>query len=376
MLKNQIPEAFHPGEFIREEMEARGWAQVDLAMILGCKPNVVNDLLSGRRSITPETAHDLSEAFGTSADYWINLQSKYDLAMASTRSDDIARKAKLYSKAPIREMQKRGWIEETNNLDILEAQLCRLFGIGTIDENPNLRIAARMSDNYSGVSTAQLAWLSRAKQIASALEVTGEFIQDNLDTLFEKLRELLDEILSLKDVSDLLSCYGIRFVILEHLPGTKIDGACVWLDDNSPCAVVSLRMNRIDHFWFTLLHELAHIRQGDGKKIPVLDSDLITEQSSGENKPSFEKQADKFAASFLINSEELVDFINRKSPAFSKSNITNFAHRIGVHPGIVVGRLQYMGILPYRNLRALLEKVKDVLIQSAPTDGWGIVFRV
>src|SRR5262245_47961913 len=111
-------EAFAPGEYIREELDARGWSQLDLADILGRPPQAVNEIINGKRSITPDTARGLGEAFGTSAQLWMNLESAYQLARLDYPAGAIQRKAKLYQFAPVSELQKRGWIEKTSNLDI------------------------------------------------------------------------------------------------------------------------------------------------------------------------------------------------------------------------------------------------------------------
>ena len=70
-------EAFPPGEFIRDELEARGWEQRDLAAITGLPEHVVSEIVSGARAITLETAQRLGEAFSTGARFWTNMESAY-----------------------------------------------------------------------------------------------------------------------------------------------------------------------------------------------------------------------------------------------------------------------------------------------------------
>ncbi|MBF0458750.1 MAG: HigA family addiction module antidote protein [Nitrospirae bacterium] len=74
-----IAEVFPPGEFIKEELEARGWSSADLAEIVGCHPSMIDEIITGKISINYETAEALGEAFGTSAQYWMNLESAYKL---------------------------------------------------------------------------------------------------------------------------------------------------------------------------------------------------------------------------------------------------------------------------------------------------------
>lgn len=85
----------HPGEFIRDELEARGWAQQDLAFILGVKEQAINPIMSGKRGISPEMAHSLSKAFGITAEYFLNLQKAHELSIAREADPAIERRAKL-----------------------------------------------------------------------------------------------------------------------------------------------------------------------------------------------------------------------------------------------------------------------------------------
>ena len=86
-------EVFPPGEFIREELEARGWTQSDLAKILGRPPQVINEIVNGRKRITAETAKQIGKAFGTPAELWINLETAYRLATSADPDPAIARRA-------------------------------------------------------------------------------------------------------------------------------------------------------------------------------------------------------------------------------------------------------------------------------------------
>ncbi len=117
------PEAFAPGEYIREELEARGWSQLDLAEILGRPPQAVNEIITGKRAIMPDTARALADALGTRAQLWMNLETAYQLAKLSGRDDSVSRKARLYGIAPLKDMQKRGWIEQSSNIAVLESQV-------------------------------------------------------------------------------------------------------------------------------------------------------------------------------------------------------------------------------------------------------------
>jgi len=176
-------------------------------------------------------------------------------------------------------------------------------------------------------------------------------------------------------VAHVLSEAGIRFLVVEHLPHTRLDGACFWLDPESPVVALSLRYDRGDWFWHTLIHELGHVerRHGLEQGEPPVDVDLFGRRPSagGAEKPEIEREADAFAARTLIPPEELENFIARVGPLYSQQKIRGFAERLRVHPGIVVGQLQFHSEIDYSQHRRMLTPVRDIITQAALTDGWG-----
>jgi HTH-type transcriptional regulator / antitoxin HigA len=141
---------------------------------------------------------------------------------------------------------------------------------------------------------------------------------------------------------------GIYFVIVPHLSKTYSDGAAFYLDGH-PVVALTLRYNRIDSFWFTLMHALGHIVAGhQGSYLDDLGNLELTEE---------EAEANRLAADWLIEPEALQAFIARYQPRFSRKAIEEFAQSQGRHPGIVLGRLQNDHRALHGSLRALLVKV-------------------
>src|SRR5688572_2945156 len=109
MKTRKAAEVFPPGDYIREELEARGWTQADLAKIIGRTQPAVNEMITGKRGITPESAWALAAAFGTSAEFWMNLETMYSLARAETDVRSIQRRAEKFgSRARGRKVQRFG----------------------------------------------------------------------------------------------------------------------------------------------------------------------------------------------------------------------------------------------------------------------------
>jgi len=365
-----VAEAFPPGEFIKDELEARGWTQDDLAEITGLSSPVISNIINTKRSISPDLASSFAAAFGTTAQFWMNLETSYQLFTESRADVAIARKARLFSLAPIKEMTKRGWIEETKDLDVLEGRILKFLERSSIDEESNLSYAAKKSTVTANPS--QVAWVYRAKKIAKGVHA-AKFSKKSLADTLAKLRQLRKNPEDIRLVPKVLAEGGIRLVLIEGLSKGRIDGAAFWLDEFSPVIVLSLRYDRIDHFWFALLHELGHVANLDaleGK--PILDVDLVGENAIPfADKTDVEKRADLFAEDFLVKKNEMEHFIARFRPLYSKQRIKNFSARIGVHPAIVLGRLQHRKEVDWSHSREMLVKVRDILISSALTDGWG-----
>ena len=372
MTERRAAEVFPPSEFIKEELDARNWSQAELAEIMGRSPKDVSDLISGKKAISVEIARDLGSAFGTGPRYWMNLDSIYRLHRLDVSDDAVARRARLYTWAPIREMVKRNWIEMSDNIDVLEQRVKRFFEASSFDAPVDFSYAARRRTQE--MTSAHVAWLYRAKQLAHAVHAK-RFSSRSFTTCVRELKSLLPNAQDVRHVPKILAEAGIRFLVIEGLPRTGIDGVTFWLDAKSPVIVLSLRYDRVDWFWFTLFHEMGHVSRQDGLQNEiVIDTDLVGEDMLPEEQTTdSEKEADEFAAESLIKQSELDSFIARVGPLYSKLRIAAFAAKVGVHPGIVVGQLHHLKVVPYRAHRQVLDRVRKIVTQSALTDGWGHV---
>ena len=92
-------DAFLPGEYLRDELAARGWTQARFAAILGRPPQLVSQIINGRKRITDQTAIEIAAALGTSAKVWLNLENTYRLWVARPADPAIARRARQASAA-------------------------------------------------------------------------------------------------------------------------------------------------------------------------------------------------------------------------------------------------------------------------------------
>ena len=361
-------EAFPPGDFLKEELEERGWTQHDLAAIMGKHVRTVNELVVGKRSVTPETAKSLAAALGTTAQFWLNLDSTYKLWRSKyDESDEVARRARLYTIAPIKDMIRRGWIEPSDVIDVLEDEVKTFFQMDSLAEPPSFAHAARKSTTYEGITISQRAWLFRCK-LLSRYVAADKYTRRKLDNALIQLKALMYSPQEIRHVPRVLSNAGIRLVIVEHLPGTRIDGAAFWLEDG-PVIALSVRYDRIDNFWFTLLHEIGHIAE----RASSMDVDI---DALSEGLPRSEQRANAFAAEQAVPQAALDSLIARVGPLYSTDRIQGFAHLHGIHPGIVVGQLHHRRQVVWSNFRRLLVPIRSYITASAVADGWGTTFPV
>lgn len=356
-----------PGKYIREELKRRGWGQADLALIMGRPTQRINELVLGKAGVSPEVAVELAAALGGTAEEWLQREAAYRLSQANADPENVRRRARLYDLVPVKDMEKRGWLRRAETVEELESELCRFFGVASLEREPEINAMARKSSAEEALTPAQRAWCFRAKQLATGLQAKP-YNPTGLDAGVAKLRELAAYPEEVRRVPRILANIGIRFVVIEPLPKSRIDGVAFWLDQQSPVIALSVRFDRIDSFWHTLGHEMSHVRHRD---TPLVDADIV-----GENRPApaeqsaTELRADREAAATWIDPEELASFIVRVAPLYSKARINQFANRMRIHPGIIVGQLQHRGEMSYGSNREMLVKVREKVTQEALTDGW------
>lgn len=371
----QLAETFSPGEAIREELEERGWSQRDLAAIMGVQPSIVSGIVKGTKPISLDLARNLAAAFGTSAQYWVNMETAYRLHQSPALHTETSARSQLYEVAPVNEMIKRGWIESSNDVSILRTRIEKFFDC-RIDQinSGDFCYAARHGTEYGEATPALRAWVRRVRILAKAVHAEP-FTSANVETAITRLRPLMGNAEETRHIPRVLAECGIRFLVIEHLPQTRIDGICSWLDENRPVIALSMRYDRLDYFWFTLLHELGHVSRQDGLTTALApDLDLVGEKAALTNmKPEVEQLADWFASEHMVRQSEMDNFIARVKPLFSKVKIQGFAFRQGVHPALVIGQLQHKGAIHWSHSREFLVKVRDIVTSSALTDGWGQV---
>ena len=324
-------------------------------------------LFSRKRGVTPETAADFAAALGTSAQFWMNLETAWQLSKVPPRDDLIARAAKLRERFPVREMCKRGWIHQGSSASELEQNVLSFFGLQSV-ELPN-RIGARSAAKLSQGSYRPSMGVDISCQSTCHSPSGPTFLGATLRAKIPELERLMVEPEEIRHVPRILLECGIRLVIVEPIPGSEIQGVCFWINANkSPVIGLTLKGDQLDKFWFDFWHEIEHVLNGDGKGGIIIED---FDESKIADDDEVEKNANRSAANHCVPIAAMKDFILRHNPMFSEKNMLGFARIVKRHPGIVAGQIQRL-TGRWDLFKKHQPRIRQIITQTALTDGYGV----
>ena len=317
----------HIGEVIEERMLELGLTRRDLEPIIGSRSKV-SEVISGERDITMPMARALYKHLSIPAE--VLLQERPEPATGGDLD---------YKRFPLREMSNKGWIDDESGEtpeEMIEGLKERAGDDATtlLTRKNDLKRANAKINPY-----ALLAWQWQVQAQAAKLKDLPRYEKGCIT------REAMLKVARMSPVSSgpldaieyLQRECGIAVVYVPHLSRTYLDAATL-LTSERPIVGITLRYDRLDSFWYTLEHELAHINKHSGLKIKVfIDDNTMRLENTDDNKIEFE--ADTDARNALIPDElwEERELGTTSTPL----DVMEFASEIGVHPAIVAGRIRY-----------------------------------
>lgn len=352
MSKTTTFSTVHPGEVLKDELEIRGVKQKDFAATIGMPASVLNDIVNGKRSVTPDIAILFEAALGKDAGSWLRLQAERDLEIARMK-DDFLRKQ--------RDIETWQAIQDCCNIKYLERYIPGGLGktihdkIDTVlsffnvkneealkeafvrDVNPAFfRKSDKLTNNPVNLFTwKQIAYAESAKQ-----EHPKKFSANSLPELTEGLKTIfLENNGTIERINALMNEYGIRFFLLDNEKGTHIDGFSFWKGAN-PSIALTLRYRKIDILAFTLMHEVCHVFRHLNAQEKTKTCISLPDMKDGIE----EQEADSFANNGLIPAKDWQLFKERnmgENPYQMGPKIRAFANEHQIHPAIVLGRYQH-----------------------------------
>ncbi len=331
-----------PGEVLDEYIDSLNMTQAELSSRTGLAKKTINEIIKGKSQITHDTAYKFELVLGRPAHFWNNLESQYQ--ENKVRIEEIERMKENYewmSRVPVKQMIKQGWIKSYNTKSEQLEEVLRFFGVASPAQWKviweDYQVAYRQTKSFETCAESVSAWLRKgeidARSINCEIFDTKKF-QDILIKIRQNLIEMENPNSFIMELTGLCASAGVAVVFIPELLKTGVYGATRWLGDTA-IIQLSLRYKSNDHLWFTFFHEAGHIIKHGKKEIFI---------ESGKSHNEKETEANDFASEKLIPGKELRNFL-RINKTITLSTIKNFAAKIGVAPGIVVGRLQYDGVL-------------------------------
>lgn len=338
-LRYEPDYAVPPGASLRSTLAERGMTQADLATRTGLSLKHINQIAQGVAPISHESALLLEKATGVPARIWNAREAHYRDHLARTQDTRaLVADAAWLEELPVSDLVRRGQLTMGTDVGTRLQEVCRFFGVANRESWEHVwrepLAAFRKSPSFASQVGAIATWL-RLGEIAAA-EI------DCLPFDAKRFREILGRVRKLTKRADpkafvptlqkMCSEAGVAVVFVREVPGTHASGAARWLTSTKALVQLSLRHLSDDHLWFSFFHEAGHVLL-HGKK----ETFIHGAQDGARPLEELEREADAFASNTLIprQFEAELEYLQ------TDQAIVAFAERLGVAPGIVVGRLQH-----------------------------------
>lgn len=333
--------AIPPGEYLEEVLLELGISKDELALRMDRPAAKLSAIYKGAKAITAETALQLERVLGIPAHVWTGLETEYRLVLQRQRdslsTDQIRAEAPLVTKFCYRELVRIGEVDAAPTVAGRIRTMQEFFGVTSLRTVLGLKryqAVFRLGRAGRRSPEAVAAWLRvgerRAHQTPCAAFDKGK-LRDALGDLRAMTRH--NPARTLDALQARLACCGVALVVCPHFPKTQAHGATFMIGSGKAVLMVTFRGRWSDIFWFSLFHEIGHLLLHDRRTVVLED---------GAGGP-METDADAFAANALIDPDALAAFLRARR--FRNTDTADFARRVGIHPGIVIGRLQHEGIL-------------------------------
>lgn len=329
--KNLI--AFHPGSYVEDIIDDLNITRKEFASRLGVSEKSLSKLINGEDNLSNETAFKLSKLTGISIDTWMNLQNEYEKKILEINDTKLEDEKGICEKIYFKYFKENRFVED-KRYSLME-KIERLRSI------LNISSLTYLTEFNTAVSYRNTKEFNENSVINSnvMLEIASNYARNKCDTKLnkDKLKKYLPEIrkMTLQDpetfyprLQELLLECGVVLVALPNLKNASINGATKKFKNGSVMLLITDRNKNADIFWFSLIHEISHI----------LDSDFYSSYEDQNEYKEKESKADKFAENFFIEDNVYKDFVDKGD--FSKTSIIDLSNNIGIHPSILLGRLQ------------------------------------
>ena len=353
--------AFHPGYYVKDVIEDLEMSQCEFAKRLEITDKTLSKLLSGEASLSKEIAKKMSQMLGTSVEVWLELQKKYeDKCCQIEQLKELERETKCLENIDYSYFSKLNVVTPTKNKKEKVQNLRKYLQVASLCTlgKPDLLAACKTSVpevEVKHVINAN-AWIQTGINFAKNM-VCGPFNEKKLKNSLMEIRQMTmqDPTVFYPRLIKMLSECGVALVALPYLKNSGINGAVKWLNNDKVLLLINDRSKAADLFWFALFHELKHVLQNRKKAVYIsYEKKSDSRLTLGADDAESEKDANEFAADFLVPPKQYQKFINAGD--FFEEKIKTFAEEIGVGQGIVIGRLQHDGYVDWKDKLSSLKE--------------------
>lgn len=326
-----IPEKLpDPIEAIKFRMEQAGLKPTDLVPYIGSRSRV-SEILSGKRQLTLDMVRALSNGLGIPAKVLIKKPDEKEEAEYQHWDNRLVVEMEARGYFGSASLKKSGKIELLENFFSLTSSPFQMAGML---RKSSYRLSPLTNKH------ALSAWANRAVKKAQKIKITKKYKHGSVDISF--LQELVK--LSTKEngpvlAQEYLKKYGIILVIEPHFSKTYLDGATILVNKDNPIIGLTLRYDRVDNFWFTLLHELAHIARHYDSGISLFYDEI--EGIKAIELDEKEKEADALAEEIILPKAKWEISPARLIPSSMAAN--SLANELGVHVALIAGQIRHKG---------------------------------
>lgn len=343
-----------PGDDIKETLEYHKMTQATFASRIGKTTSKIHDIITGKEPITVKTAVQLEKVLGRSAQYWLNRESNYREKLFRLKQEEFLKSCKGWlQEQPLQQLRECGYLKAKEIGPAMVEEALQFYGVASPEQWETIYVKEYAMASYRKSSAHKDALGSMAAFLRiGEIEMKKADLPEYNKTAF---KNLLPEMKAMaakhpanfkKKLEQLCAGAGVAIVYTRCLPKAAVSGATRWVGNN-PLIQLTDRYKTDDHFWFTVFHEAGHVLL-HGKK------DVFIEDFEG-HKPDSKKEteANSFAAGWLLPDE----FVDDLPEEFTEEDIVKIAKKYKTNPGIVVGRLQHLGMAPYHFGNSLKKKV-------------------
>jgi len=349
----EAPLAIPPGFSIREMLDDLGMSQKDLAVRMGRPPQVINEIIQGKKAITAETAAQLEMVLGMTQKYWLNREASYQAAKERIeREKSLSEDMNRLKNVPYLELVERGFIPEASGRShsgrrqrvVNLRRFLKVASFSALDDYINsFGLAARLARTTSLKNEKLAVWLRLGEKQAEdeqwPITTFKKRVLENSLSEVRKLSRETDYNVIMRKLREIGEASGVVFLFVREFKGFPTKGMTVWMNQR-PYITLTLHGKRWDMLWFTLFHEIGHVL--------LHERTIFIDGNNIETDGPLENEANEFARDTLIAPREYKRLI---AGSITPGAVMSFADQIGIDPSIVVGRLMRDGLIRNDSVR-------------------------